>query len=351
MAVKIKMKKKPILVLLIICIAGFYLSAQTNKPAATTTKKTTTTTVKKAPVTTSTTKTVVKPTTTTTKPAVSAPVASPPAASPPPAKVVKEPAGPPVTGAIDSGPKSYETDKKTTTTTTTKAPTKSTSKTVVSKTDVKKKGSNDVVRSYIGIRGGYNLSSLDGLEEEIGAGADIKNLPGYMGGLVINLGLSKALSIQPEVLYSQQGVQIGEGDNFIKGKVNVVNVPLLIKVAFGSPKIKFFINAGPYIGYKLSQSSELSIGGTVTKESKEFITEYDVIDGTKDNRFDFGAIGGAGLQFNLGGPLLVLEGRYQYGMADPQLYKDGKPASVGKTYGHNRVMTGTLGILFPLGGR
>lgn len=351
MAVKIKMKKKPILVLLIICIAGFYLSAQTSKPAATTTKKTTTTTVKKAPVTTSTTKTVVKPTTTTTitKPAVAAPVASPPAASPPPAEVVKEPAGPPVTGAIDSGPKSYESDKKTTTTTT-KAPTKSSSKTVVPKTDVKKKSSNDVVRSYIGIRGGYNLSSFDGLEAEIGAGADIKNLPGYMGGLVINLGLSKALSIQPEVLYSQQGVQIGEGDDFIKGKVNVVNVPLLIKVAFGSPKIKFFINAGPYIGYKLSQSSELSIGGTVTKESEEFVTEYDS-DGLKDNLFDFGAIGGAGFQFNLGGPLLVLEGRYQYGMADPQLYKDGKPASVGKTYGHNRVMTGTLGILFPLGGR
>ena len=124
----------------------------------------------------------------------------------------------------------------------------------------------------------------------------------------------------------------------------------MLKLAFGSPKIKFFINAGPYIGYKLSQSSEISFGGVIENEKVEFITEYDA-QGQKDNRFDFGGIGGAGLQFNLGGPLLTLEGRYQYGMADPVLFKDGKPNDFPKGYGQHRVMTGTLGLLFPIGGK
>lgn len=353
MAVKLKMKKN-ILLTLIICIASFYLQAQTAKPATTTTKKTTTTAVKKAPVKTTTT--VKKTTTTVAKPVATTPAPVPPpvvkqeVVTPPPAEVVKEPAGPPVTGAISSGPKSYESDKKPTTNQVTKTTTKTTAKTVAPKTDVKKKSYDDRTKSYIGIRGGYNLAKLDGLEADAGAGVPIKDLQGYMGGLVLNLGLSKALSIQPEVLYSQQGVQVGEGDTYVKGKIDIVNVPLFIKVALGSPKIKFFVNAGPYIGYKISQSSEISLGGSVTKEKEEFRKDYDA-SGEKDNRFDFGAIGGAGLQFSLGGPLLVLEGRYQYGMADPILYKDGKPSTVGKTYGHHRVMTGTIGLLFPLGGR
>lgn len=352
MAVKLKMKKN-ILLTLIICVASFYLQAQTTKPATTTTtKKTTTTAVKKAPVKTTTT--VKKTTTTVAKPVATTP--SPPPVvkqaevTPPPTEVVKEPTGPPVTGAIGSGPKSYEPDKKTTTTSATKTTTKTTAKTVAPKTDVKKKNYDERTRSYIGIRGGYNLATVDGLEVDAGVGVPIKNTAGYMGGIVLNLGLSKALSIQPEILYSQQGVQVGEGDTYVKGKVDIVNVPLLIKVALGSPKIKFFVNAGPYIGYKISQSSEISLGGSITKEKEDFVKDYD-INGTKDNMFDFGAIGGAGLQFSLGGPLLVLEGRYQYGMADPLLYKDGKPSNVGKTYGHHRVMTGTIGLLFPLGGR
>ena len=350
MAVKLKMKKN-ILLTLIICVASYYLQAQTTKPATTTTtKKTTTTAVKKAPVKTTTT--VKKTTTTVAKPVATTPAPTPPqvvkpqVVTPPPTEVVKEPTGPPVTGAIDSGPKSYESDKKTKTT----SATKTTAKTVAPITDVKKKSYDDRTRSYIGIRGGYNLATVDGLEADAGVGVPIKNTVGYMGGIVLNLGLSKALSIQPEVLYSQQGVQVGEGDTYVKGKVDIVNVPLLIKVALGSPKIKFFVNAGSYIGYKISQSSEISLGGSITKEKQDFVKDYD-IDGTKDNMFDFGAIGGAGLQFSLGGPLLVLEGRYQYGMADPLLYKDGKPSTVGKTYGHHRVMTGTIGLLFPLGGK
>lgn len=347
--------KRSIFFALLFFASYFSLNAQTKKP--TTTSKTTTTTVKKpAPKPTTTTKkntttttsktTVAKPTTTTT-----APVTKPVEQAPAPAEVVKEPSGPPVTGPVNEGPKSYTNDSKSTTTTTNvskSTSTKTTTKTVAPKPEKVKTTSDETVRSYIGIRGGYNLSTLEGVKDEIGTDGTVKNLAGYMGGVVINIGVNKVFSIQPEILYSQQGVEVGDGTNYVRGKLDIVNVPLLLKVAFGSPNFKFFINAGPYIGYALSAKSETNLNGVKTTTKIEFINEYDA-SGEKDNRIDFGGIGGAGIQFGVGNALLTLEGRYQYGMADPTLYKDGIPPTVPKNYHHQRVITGTVGLLFPIG--
>jgi hypothetical protein len=356
-----KIMKKSLLLSIIFSAITIIAIAQTKpttttKPAttttkpATTTKPKTTTTVKKAPVKPAAKSTVAKPV--KAAPAVVTPVETPKevVAPTPPAEVVKEPSGPPVTGPLGDGPKSYQAEPATKSKTI--GSTAKPAKTAAAKPEKVRKNnvSDDGVRSYIGIRGGYNLASAEGLDADLGAGAKLTNLAGYMGGIVINIGVSKAFSIQPEILYSQQGVQADFSDGYGKLKQTLVNVPLLLKVAFGSPKIKFFINAGPYIGYKLSQSSEISALGEVTKTDVEFVKEYDS-DGIKDNLFDFGGIGGAGLQFGLGRALLTLEGRYQYGMADPSLYKDGIPAEITKNYGHQRVMTGTVGLLFPLGGK
>lgn len=350
--------KKYIFFSLIIFVLNISLLAQTKPATTTTTKKTTTTTtVKKAPTKTTTTKksttvakpTTAKPATTTTAPVVTKPVEAPKEVAAPVEEPKKQTA--PVTGPVGEGPKSYSTDKNSKTSPAKTTSTTKTTKTVAPKPEKVRSSSADVVRSYIGIRGGYNLGTAQDVLKEAGISTAIEKYePGYMGGLVINLGISKAFSIQPEILYSQQGVRIEEGTDYISAKTDIVNVPLLLKLAFGSPKIKFFINAGPYIGYKLSQTADVNFGGFELKGKQDFVTEYDAIDGTKDNRFDFGGIGGAGFQFNLGGPLLTLEGRYQYGMADPQLYKDGKPAEVG-SLGHSRVITGTVGLLFPIGGR
>jgi Outer membrane protein beta-barrel domain len=343
--------RNSILFSILLCCAFFQISiAQTKKP------------ITKVPVKkTTTTKTVVKKPAVIVKPAPVI-VVAPTTVEPTPAPatvVVQEPTGPPNTGKVIEGPKSYSSGQPSTTLkSTTKTATKTTKiKTSavekVEKPKVQKMHSAESTRSYIGIRGGYNLSTIQDVLKLTVSGntgsAKATNLAGYMGGLVFNFGVSKSFSIQPEVLYAQQGAQITDGDNFIKGKTNVVNVPLLFKLAVGSPQIKFFINAGPYIGYALNSTVDIKLNGTLTTQKLDFNNEYD-ISGQKDNRIDFGAIGGAGLQFNLGGPLLTLEGRYQFGMADPILYKNGKPAEVGSS-GRNRIMTGTLGVLFPFGGK
>jgi Outer membrane protein beta-barrel domain len=339
--------KKSIIISTLFCFISLVAFSQTKKTTTTTTSKTTKVPVKTTTTTTKTTvkkPTVIPATSTSTMPTVAKPEVVQKEQTTT-QTVVQQPAGPPVTGKTVEGPKSYTTGSQAVTTKTT-----TTKTTIAKEPNTPKMKVGDAVHSYIGIRGGYNLSTVQDVLKDAALNnvvAKEKYQPGLMGGLVFNIGVSRSFSIQPEVLYSQQGLKVVSGTDYLIGKYNIVNAPLLLKLAFGGKIAKFFINAGPYIGYKLDQSAELNYLGNVLKEKHEFVKDYDA-NGLKDNRIDFGGIGGAGLQFNLGGPMLVLEGRYQYGMADPTLYKDGKPAEIG-SQGHTRVITGTLGLLFPIG--
>ncbi len=336
--------------ILLLSLSGA-LVAQT-KTSTTTTKKPVTTTATKKPVTTAKkpTTTTTKTSTTTTKPATtvtnaSTPTAAPaPAASPAvePAPVQQTPTGPPATGKV-SGPKSYET---TTAAPATSSKSNKTAKAAAPKEKVQK-ASTGWAKSYFGIHGGYNLSKISEFAKLAEAGQTEAFQPGYMGGIALQMGLGNTVAIQPEINYMQVGARAEIGDTYGSIILSKVDVPILLKLGFGNGPVRFFVNAGPYIGYKLKQQTETNFGGTVEKEDQEFVTEYDS-DGIKDNMLDFGAVGGAGFMFKIGKPVISLEGRYQYGFADPQLYKNGIPAELSGS-GRVRTITGKIGLLFPMG--
>jgi hypothetical protein len=271
-----------------------------------------------------------------------------------------------------TGPKSYEspstttskTSKKTSTTkattsTTNTTTTKSTAKTETPKANKKttdttpKPASNPSswAKSYIGVRGGYNLNKLSKITEIIEASlGNLKEVyqPGYMGGIYASFGLgSGVVSVQPELNYMQTGFKVTSGADYSKGTITKIDLPILLKAAFGKGNTKIFLNAGPYIGYKLKQEGIVNFGGIVFETNEDLRTDYD-LEGIKDNLLDFGAVAGAGILFKIGKPVLSLEGRYQYGLADPELYKNGIPKTLAGT-GHTRSITGTLAIQFPLG--
>lgn len=313
----------------------------------TTTKKTTTTTNKPSPIT--------KPSTTTTTNTVVVP-AKEETLPPPPAK-------PPVTGPVKEGPKSYESkaSSKTTVTETTKKTTSGdANKNAIDKnknnvTKAPKQKRSGSKQSYFGIKGGINLSKIEGFKETFNS-PGIKEVysQGYMGGLVFNLALSKSVSLQPEVIYNQLGTKfVNETTNEVglEIKEDIVTVPILLKVAFGGENVKLFVNAGPYGGYKLGAKQKLL---NSPFEKLEYKKDYDAITGGKSNRLEYGAMGGAGIQFKLGGgPLLVLEGRYQYSLSNLDVYKAGfsRPSSLPKDYGRYRNLNGSIALLFPIGGR
>jgi hypothetical protein len=322
-------------------------TTSTTKKTSTTTsiKPKTSTTAKKTSTTSTTTKTSTAPkpaeSTTTKTTTIAAPNTTPntteQGTSP---TEVKTAAVPPATGPITSGPKSYDNEK------TNKKPSTKTAK--VAKTP-KAKSTTNWAKNYFGLRGGYNLNTLSGIEDVGGSDAQTVLQPGIMAGLFFSFGIGTNFALQPELNYMPIGAKIKSKtiDAYSASNQNKADALLLLKAHFGAENFKFFLNAGPYIGYRIDITSETKLAGAINKETLELRTDYDSF-GIKDNILDFGAVGGAGILYKLGKPVLSLEGRYQYGFADPQLYKNGIPAELEKK-GHTRSLTATIGLMFPLG--
>ena len=114
-----------------------------------------------------------------------------------------------------------------------------------------------------GLKGGLNLSTLDG---SINRRSDVRT-SGH-GGLYLTAWLGEHLAIQPEVLYSAQGMKFGltptgATDNTLR--IPVLSIPLLLKVYPGNKH--FYLEVGPQFGVLLGATEERTsqrIAGGVT---------------------------------------------------------------------------------------
>ncbi|QNF33943.1 PorT family protein [Adhaeribacter swui] len=105
-----------------------------------------------------------------------------------------------------------------------------------------------------GFKIGGNLASL----RNTGTNNDFSYKLKFHGGLVFNWGFSDLLSIQPEVVYSQKGFEYKNASVSSEGKVNYIDVPLLLKVDTGT----LFFEGGPQLSFLTA--SKLKSGGTET---------------------------------------------------------------------------------------
>lgn len=185
---------------------------------------------------------------------------------------------------------------------------------------------------HVGFKGGVNLSTIAESGKFTTEGFD--NQMGYHGGLVLNFG-GKGVSFQPEILFSQIGVKAASTILGVSGSstINTVTVPLLLKFSLGGDAFRFFITAGGYGSYLLSGSSTATFNGQTAK------TDYVFAKG--DARIEYGATGGAGLQFGSKTKFFV-EGRYNYGLGN----NADKIAGAKELF--SRTIMGSVGVLIPL---
>ena len=146
---------------------------------------------------------------------------------------------------------------------------------------------------HLGIKGGVNLGKIDGQSFSDGFNAGFQ-----LGGYAV-LGLTKNLSLQPEVLFNQTNTKfdttIGESFNISHAKdisLNYLSVPVLLKI--NASKLLAF-NIGPQYSILMNKSQ------TVLQN---------VGDAFKSG--DFALVLGA--QVNLGG--INVYGRYNIGLAN-----------------------------------
>jgi len=135
-----------------------------------------------------------------------------------------------------------------------------------------------------GPRVGFNLTSMhESVGEHISLSGDFK--PGFQIGIVADIAvLGKRLSVQPGLLFAQQGArfQMPIQDNI---RLNYLQVPINLQLGFETgDNHRFLLQAGPYLGFAL--------GGTRTRNART------VVVGSRDDEvrlFDFGVGFGIGV--------------------------------------------------------
>lgn len=139
-----------------------------------------------------------------------------------------------------------------------------------------------------GIKAGGNLSSF--------TGSDSKSKVGFYAGAIVNIPISDAFSVQPEVVYSQQGAKAKDDYEMatytvknMEQTLSYINVPVMLQY---NVTPEFYLEAGPEFGLLVNAQAKGDINGSSYKTNNK--------DSMKS--FNFGAGIGLGYRFteNLG---------------------------------------------------
>jgi hypothetical protein len=163
-------------------------------------------------------------------------------------------------------------------------------------------GSSNQLQPKFGIKLGANLSNL--YAEEV---SDNNLKLGPALGFYGKIPVTKGLSLQPELLYSNKGAK-ATYNNFVLGRgeyrfnLHYVEVPLLAVINLAP---NFNIQAGPYAGYLAGanvkdMNEDGTINGTAELNAENF------------NRFDYGVAAGFGIDLKN----TTIGARYHYGLRE-----------------------------------
>lgn len=198
----------------------------------------------------------------------------------------------------------------------------------------------------IGINGGVNLSSVS-FEPSIKEKTFLTPSFGVTIRYISERYLKMFCGIQAEINYSQRGwkenIDDGTGDTYQRS-MNYVEVPLMAHLAFGKDKgygARFVLNLGPQIGYLLGESEKKSEAWHPNERPSGVIWQYGKM---AESKFDYGIVGGVGIEARTGIGNFLLEARYYFGLSD--FYHSTKKDPFSRS-AHSYI-TGRLTYLFDL---
>ena len=190
--------------------------------------------------------------------------------------------------------------------------------------------------SFIGLNGVFAQKKVFDNELYIGVGAGaitssidfVPSIPqeqkiDFFGGVSAKYITQKHLGLIVEANYSRRGWQEEydeESDFSYTRTLNYIEVPFMTHIYFGN-KTRFIINAGPQISLLLNDRQEMSsalaadIEDRITLDPEAPIGVQYVSFGEL-NRFDYGIVGGIGMEVQTGIGNFDLEGRYYFGLGD-----------------------------------
>jgi hypothetical protein len=100
--------------------------------------------------------------------------------------------------------------------------------------------------------------------------------------------------------------------------INYIQLPVFAHLAWGKERkgLQFFFQAGPQFGYMLNESTKtnFTIADRNTTDRANQTCAQDTM--AVENKFDYGIIGGGGVEIRTGIGHFVAEARYYFGLSD-----------------------------------
>lgn len=139
------------------------------------------------------------------------------------------------------------------------------------------------------------------------------------GGAVGQYDFNNWLGLRAELSYVQRGYrQYRTGNNAgtdLKYRHHNLLLPVMASFSFGGDRLRGFLNAGVYGGYRLSGH----VNGTYydfLREHTQNIDQKQEVNSTRDNRWDFGYVGGLGIEYKCSNHIAAqLECRYYHSVS------------------------------------
>ena len=171
----------------------------------------------------------------------------------------------------------------------------------------------------VGLNLGMNMTQVDfnpRIKQKSHNGMEFGVTARYMCEKYFNM----MCGIQAEINYTQRGWKedIDDGtENTYSRTMNYVEVPLLAHLAFGKDAldkgIKFFVNMGPQVAFFLNEKEKMSENWDPSNRPNGVNQQYGKM---VEDKFDYGILGGLGMELSTKAGHFLLEGRYYYGLAD-----------------------------------
>jgi outer membrane protein with beta-barrel domain len=192
----------------------------------------------------------------------------------------------------------------------------------------------------VGALAGANIATLHANMEDPDVIFSAKTFLG--AGAVVEVGLSRHLSVQLEPMYLQKGGKILLRDFFgsdasASVRLSYVELPVLLKVSKATGRMRPYLILGPSVGYRTS----VRVKDETTGE------EEDPADADQNLRkLDFGVSAGAGLAVPAGRATVFVESRYTWGLVNLDKETEDPDLKL-----NNRGIQVLAGFTFPIGRR
>lgn len=160
---------------------------------------------------------------------------------------------------------------------------------------------------YLGINGGASASTVTLAPKYVGKMYNV----GKTAGLTLRYVSEKHYGLQIECNYLESGWledysgQKKASNYSYARNLRFVEVPFLMHAYTRAGSVRFFANAGPRFAYLLSEDEEVRTTAAMLQHGKEV-----------QRPFQYGLLGGGGLELDLGKTAVGLEGRYCYDLSN-----------------------------------